>query len=515
MTLSVAKTLQILQSDDLPPFSFLESFARKYSQKVNENEKTPIFSKSTTYNKFPLRHHDSHFKKKHHKKSRWCKSEDKKEITRKVVLKTTTIKKLKGIKASIIKVLNKINENNFDNQVSDLIDVLFNSDDSEAVYIIAQVILDKIWYDKSYYGTYLNLLHKLWDNKTWISNKYKIFKNKEDPPKFFYSSEKDDSLNGPFNTREEANISAQKKFNLRLIFLELCRQNFEKRIEFLEEAEKIGDDGTNTAYKLRRKLFGTVEIIAYFYSDKLVSDKVVHFIVCELIKHNRDEAIRNEEIEAVLSMFKIMFIEKRMPIIIRKTFANYLPTIYKLLEKEWSCRTKYMLEEIVEILQIGSPKKVPLKRAKLVNVEKQVKTLVRKGNIKQALDIIDKNSNKIIEILNESMNDIVEYHEYSESQMKMVFSLFDLNKVSIDDLGICMSNTCENLPDIKIDAPRAPSNVLFFLENLLKKSNNILNVTVNPTTSEKEFVEEQLFEWNKIYDKLPKELQNKLKISVM
>ena len=69
---------------------------------------------------------------------------------------------------------NKITEKNFEKQSLELLKVLSENKEKMSVMIIAELILEKIWYDKSFYSLYVKLCKKLWDNDEWTSDCYQV-----------------------------------------------------------------------------------------------------------------------------------------------------------------------------------------------------------------------------------------------------------------------------------------------------------------------------------------------------
>ena len=236
------------KNDEHYSFPFLESFFGSYSQKVTEDKKIPLFSKTTKYNNFPVRCQWKS-EKKEDKNDEWRKEKS---------MVPTKIQKVSGIKGLACKVLNKITINNFEIQLTELLKVLCENKESMSVVIIANLILEKIWYDKSFYMLYLNLCKKLWENDDWVSESYKIF---EKGKKYFYSLFSDENIKGPFTTYEYAEENAKKMSNFKSVFIGLCRDNFYKREQFINEMNHLDD--SNKKYKLKRQIFGTIEILGY------------------------------------------------------------------------------------------------------------------------------------------------------------------------------------------------------------------------------------------------------------
>ena len=230
---SISSLLEIANGDISISFPFLESFFGKYSQKVTEDRKTPLFSKTSKYSNFPVRcqwkgSNNGGSKKKRvnvnkgkdsreDKEDKWRTGPTPDDIPK---LTPTKIQKVSGIRGLAMKVLNKITIGNFEKQSVELLKVLNENKENMSVKIIAELILEKIWYDKSFYELYVNLCKVLWEDNNWISECYQI---KCIDNKYFYNLyfESDKSVKGPFITEEKAVIAAKKWLILNL-YLFLC-----------------------------------------------------------------------------------------------------------------------------------------------------------------------------------------------------------------------------------------------------------------------------------------------------
>ena len=181
---SITSLLDVFEKVQTPStsFPFLESFCRNYSQKVTEDRKAPLFSKTTKYNNFPVRcqwKSKTYNKNNNKNKNKNRNKIDKYNKWRKDNMIATKIKKVAGIKGLAITILNKITENSFEKQSSNLLICLNNNKSCDSGYIIANLILEKIWYDKGFYELYIKLCKKLWEDNGWLSETYKVFNKKE------------------------------------------------------------------------------------------------------------------------------------------------------------------------------------------------------------------------------------------------------------------------------------------------------------------------------------------------
>ena len=351
-------------------FPFLESFFGSYVKSVNEDRKTPLFSKTTKYNNFPVR---CHWKGITEKNNKYIKPSEiqKKPIILNVDMKNnnedlensklkmipTKINKDSGIKGVAIKILNKITDDNFEAQSSELLKMLCENKEKTSVLIIANLILEKIWYDKAYYKLYINLCKKIWDTDDWVTESYQVFCiEKGDIKKikeYFYILNfelkkefilKAPILKGPFKSHEIAESCAKKMVNFKSIFFGLCRDNFYKREFFINEMIKIQD--SNQKYKLKRQFFGTVEILGHLYNMGHMDENIIHYILLSLLHTDSqysNGAIYEEEIEAFKLLWDIVHYK-----IGSEKMSEYNNLLKVEEKKKWSSRIKFMLDDMLK-----------------------------------------------------------------------------------------------------------------------------------------------------------------------
>lgn len=541
-----------LISEEFEPFPFLESFAREYSQKVSEDKKTPLFSKTSKYNSFPVRCQWKSDKSGERKKKKDGRGDEDREmrsaenrdnVWRKENLESniepTKLKKASGFLSSVLRVLNKITEDNFDSQIKELLKVLNEKKDPKAVKMIANIILEKVWYDKSFYNIYVSLCQKLWENNEWSSESYKIFSSTtSDVLMYFYvlqidplpDNAKAPALNGPYKTQEEAEIAAKQCVHLRTIFLALCRDHFHQREKYITESNKLGD--CNERYKLRRKLFGTVEIVGQFYKMGYLKESVIHYIFLSLLHsdHNKQDGAKfEEEIEAFHLLWNVA--KSKLP---NHIFKEYRPLLEKeKMSNKWSSRTSFMIDDMVESMRCRFlPKRViPLKKEANIQpkqldnsktdmlfderelIEKTLK-LSRSGN--GAIEMITENvkvhkyndrSGCITNITTSLLKDSTEYGEYLPAHLKTILALLKTegSGLTFSQLSEAFSSASEDISDLKIDAPKAPDNFAILLSSILQTNeDDVLQISISPTDTNlpnleiEEFENGQLIEWKNI-----------------
>ena len=250
----------------------------------------------------------------------------------------TKIKKVTGIKGLAITILNKITENSFEKQSSNLLKCLNDNKSCDSGYIIANLILEKIWYDKGFYELYIKLCKKLWEDNGWLSETYKVF-NKNNSYYYQIYNNTNDCIVGTFENSFIANKEVKKITNFKNVFLSVCRDNFYKRHKFIEELRELPD--CNKKYMLKRRLFGTVQILGYMYKLKYIEEDIIHYLFVSLFNKNNG-VIYIEELEAVKLLWDIVF-----DFIEKETMKEYIPLIEKELKKDWCIRIKFMCEDMI------------------------------------------------------------------------------------------------------------------------------------------------------------------------
>lgn len=480
---SITSLLDVFNKIQKPStsFPFLESFYRNYSQKVTEDRKAPLFSKTTKYNNFPVRCQWKTNKKvnKNKNKNTWRKD----KTTQKMA--PTKIKKIKGIKGLAITILNKITDNNFEKQSDNLLKCLNENQSSDSGYIIANLILEKVWYDKGFYELYVKLCKKLWDNTDWLSETYNIFEKNNN---FYYTiyDTIENSTVGKFENSFIATKEVKKIINFKNIFLSICKDNFYKRHGFIEELKKLPD--CNKKYILKRRLFGTVQIIGYMYKLKQIDEDIIHYLLVSMF--NKKEGVSTiEELEAIKLLWDIVFnhIEK-------KTMKEYIPLIEKELKKDWCIRIKFMCEDMINSFKDNKfVKKIKPKQSKenIINNIIKFSRNDKKDKIKNVIKNISSNFYK--DILIKTIKDSIEYDNFIDRHLGFFNYFINYFKISNTLLSNVITNVFSELLEIKLDAPKASNNLKYFLSKL----NN--NITVNLNNIEYDYYEPEEIKKECIY----------------
>jgi hypothetical protein len=574
--------LNLAECQDIIPYPFLNAFAREYAKAVTEDKDAPLFSRTNKYSSFPVRcqwkgsgssnqqgdatgftFSRRNGKREVSKKTRvarmvseppleWRRTGSEDETPSMAV---TKIQKLEGLQGGITRVLNKITNDNFDVQTSDLLKLLKESEDPETVKTLAELILEKVWYDKSFYNLYVSLCKKLWSNTEWNKNAYNVFKM--DTPQgvqYFYStffqnscSKKAQDLQGPFKRSEEAHHEAQAKIHLRSIFLALCRDYFHQREVFIKESQGLPD--STRRYKLRRKLFGTVEILGQFFVMGLLSENIIHYLLLTLL--NKGKGARYaEELEAFQLLWNI----------VRSNLSpgscnEYIEFLERERAGEWNSRIGFMIQDVLEsIPSYRGPKKkkvIPPPEPDTPKIEKcktepttdlLVDKIVQQSRAvgpvhKNALENFYAQKTKLdsakafrclaVKLATGLIRDSTEYGEYMERHLDTLLTmLHDTAKsgLTFTELSESFSEAGEDIAELKLDAPKAPHNMSRILVRILTDTQKepfdteVLQISISrmsdTTQNEQEDIDFQEYEecqrreWQSIIKMAGKELSS-------
>ena len=500
-------------------FPFLESFFGSYSQKVTEDQKTPLFSKTTKYNNFPVRcqwkgSSDKNKYKSNEPQKKTSvpiqvispKEEWRRDTENKDVMVLTKIQKVSGIKGLAIKVLNKLTDNNFEIQSSELLKVLCENKEKTSVIIIANLILEKVWYDKSFYKLYVKLCEKLWNNNDWITECYHVTcieKGKKKIIKeYFYSlnfentdaSRKEPILKGPFLSHELAEEAALKMANFKSVFIAMCRDNFYKRETFINEMVKLPD--SNQKYKLKRRLYGTIEILGHFYEMGNLDENIIHYILLSLLHTDSNQSSGSkyeEEIETLKLLWDI--VHKKIG---SKRMSEYNNLLHVEEKRNWCSRINFMIDDMLtsNLNVKGSDSNTWTKNKSLeckdnsivnlfindnnVTINSLIKPEIKKTNISvinksEVLNKSDKSDksdkSEVLNDKSEVLNDKIEKdiinlsRNFNNENKNDIFDLLkNVNKLSTFSMNI-VSSIIKDSTEYGEYADNHSSTILSFLEN--------------------------------------------------
>ena len=227
---------------------------------------------------------------------------------------TKDIDLLSTYKKIIICNLNKTTNKNIDKIIGIMSEKLLEYTDVIIMYILAEELLKKIWFDNSYYSQYVKIYNHFCNIKEWQENLYVIYNDNSGKYYWKYIKYGDEyeaytpMIFGPFTDSIEANIDALNKTSFKYIFLNHCQKEFQNRQtyvdkinyyynlkidarETLEKNENIDVD--SEIYKLKRKIFGTTEIIGFLTKHKKINKDIVNIIFSKIIEELLNDNIND------------------------------------------------------------------------------------------------------------------------------------------------------------------------------------------------------------------------------
>ena len=200
--------------------------------------------------------------------------------------------------------MNKTTNKNIDKIIEIMSEKLLEYNDIIILYILAEELLKKIWFDNSYYSQYVKVYNHFCNIKEWQENLFLIYGDNNG--QYFWKyikygdehEEKTPMIFGPFNDSIEANRDALHKSSFKYIFLNHCQYEFNNRNTYIEkinyyynlkgEARELLEKNDNIdidveIYKLKRKIFGTTEIIGYLLKYKKINNDIIKVIYTRII----------------------------------------------------------------------------------------------------------------------------------------------------------------------------------------------------------------------------------------
>tara|TARA_Y100000389_G_C17451398_1_gene515067 strand:+ start:813 stop:2747 length:1935 start_codon:yes stop_codon:yes gene_type:complete len=211
-------------------------------------------------------------------------------------------------KKIILGNLNKITDKNIDKIIAILSNKLIDCNDILSFYLLADELIKKIWFDNSFYEQYVKIIKHFSNlSEEWYSNLFLIYNNSDGDFYWKYINYDDEyskyttNIKGGFQSREDALKNALLKSNFKTIFLDVCYREFNKKNDYINEIEDLiiqqsmesenneleKDDIDLKIFKLKRKVVGTVEIIAYLLknTDFRCSNDIFHIICVDILNN--------------------------------------------------------------------------------------------------------------------------------------------------------------------------------------------------------------------------------------
>ena len=202
----------------------ISNFIKNYHLIERIDKYEPIFSSTTKYKSFPI--NSKRPTKNFFQNNKWkIKNVDTNKINQDIKL-----------------LLNKLSKNNIDKIKLELIDILLENYNENIIKIFTKELLNKIWFDEILINEYIYIC-----NEIWIS------------PKFKNNIIKYEMINNFLN-----------EFN--------NRDNYIEKIE-----SDVNDDNI---FILKRKLYGTIDLLSKLYINKHISNDDIKDILNKILNNN-------------------------------------------------------------------------------------------------------------------------------------------------------------------------------------------------------------------------------------
>ena len=453
----------------------LEEFLSIYHGVEEQDKIKPIFSQTTKYKSFPLNFIPKKFSKKMGNGKRKLLVRGG-EGTWRPYTPLTSVEKMKQI---IVSTLNKLTNKNFSEMSGELLKSLYSINCTDALHLLATEILKKAYYDSDYIHLYVTLASRIWSNREWHRTLITIISNSE--TEFYWCENKLEvqdsiSFNGPFTTDKEAISDAMNTINFKKNLLAICQNEFVNRMKQIKESrnEELDEE---EQYKLRRRVFSTLEFIELMYNSKHLAERVMHTIIIDLLhleQYDTDTETYTkrppeEDIEGFVIVWKILYNSKRKPFS-QKYIDQYMNCVEEwLLPLKWSKRIEYMLIDVLEM--VNGKKKELVKVDDDTLIEKLNTIMINYLKDDDVTDCIknaqkyDVDSKKLQQYIIETILSFATDHEKKhDALVRLTKELYKL------DLFInALNSVYEMLSDIALDVPEAAKNLGEFVALINEK----------------------------------------------
>jgi hypothetical protein len=457
---------RILQSE------VINKFVDEYKSIISQDAINPIFSLTSQYSKFP----NSKIKKfKKFNNNLYIKNKD-------AWVPYGKVDEDKLLLHSIKVILNKISHQNYNVLYEELLGKLSQYTDVKILDILSIEFYQKAIQDVNFQPIYLDICHKLWSNYEWQDNLYSILVPDEEDHKYYWYPNNNliesPGLKGPYKSENDLREQVRKVLGFKVSFLNYLQEQYNKRPEYISEIKDKGEYNDELRYKLRRHIFGPIEIIGKLYWKKYIPQSIVHVMILSLLSYQEDELPIEEDIEGLSILWNIIDNEKNIPfkpVLIEQYFK-----IIEKIEKtaHYSTRIKFLIQNMVKKyhdkynektpIRSPTPHNMPLKsNTANMSSEDIINRYLKKGNLDEAIDSIinmeqkDELVDTILYLVCENpKNQVSLFNLWQKLKDKKYFLNVDLQKL----ITIFM----DNINDIEIDCPNATITITNFIELINK-----------------------------------------------
>lgn len=430
---------------------YFNNFIEKYKEIENEDLKKPIFSQNTKFKKISYNNNNN---------NKYLKiGKDQDEHKNIWVFSNPTEESVK-ISILIKSYLNKISNDTYLKISVDFLNDLLLINNPNLFQILITELLDKCLFDNKYRILYINLCHKIWNNKQIHYNLGNIINNNGN---YFWEYKTIPSkFNGPFTSELNAKNDLFNKINFKKYFLNYI-QNLYKNKDLL--FNNLNED--EIIIKKKKNLL-LVELIGILYIEKYINFDIINLIIIDLLHlDNNFKKIEDIEIELLFVLLKLIKDSKDLLEYnnIFSEFTNIISQIIKI--NDMSKRSIFFLNESILILNSFNKEKINTKQNNNNNIDY--------SNLIQSYNIVS--SDQQYDIVYKSIQ------QYISSTKNNNFIVNFLNDIkNLDLIYLIINKLIENIDDIMLDIPNVNEKILKLINDINgnhQNKNKIITILKN------------------------------------
>ena len=247
--------------------NLLTDFLVYYNSIIETDKVQPIFSQTNKYFSQFNQYNKKKYNTNNYKKVQKWKSNS--NLTDKELIQKT-----------IIQYFNKLSNINFDNVLNDFINDILKIENNILFDIISIEIINKCINDPQYQPQYIQICSVIWENTNILKNFINIYD--ENNLKYYKFKLNDKTKYGPFSTIFELKNDVIQKYNFKKVLLKYLKIEFDKKNNYIKEYETC--QNIEKKFKIKRKIFGIIEIIILLYNKKYIEDNIINNILQSLFK---------------------------------------------------------------------------------------------------------------------------------------------------------------------------------------------------------------------------------------
>ena len=446
---------RILQSDTI------DKFVELYKDIISQDAINPVFSLTTQYSKFP----NSKIKKfKKFNNNLYIKSKD-------AWIPYGTVDDNQKLLQAIKATLNKISNRNYSVLYEDLLNSLMQYQDIKILDTLSIEFYKKAIYDIGFQAIYIDICHKLWSNTEWQDNLYSVVAPEDESNKLYWypndSLVKSPTLQGPYKSENDLRDQVRKKLNFKVYFLNFLQKQFQKRMDLIERSNKEGEEDEELRFKIRRKIFGPLELIGKLYWKKYIPQSILHVAILKLLCYQENRNPLEEEIESFCILWKVIDHGKNIPFkpVLIHQYMNLVKDISQHKNK-YSTRISYLIQDVLQeyYIKYGTngqniklPPTPPPELETPYDFESTLYQYLKDRELDHVVSVLKEHqsSQEKEEVVDNIFYLVCENPKECDQLLKL-WKKLDHNKYFINiDYKQVENNFMENIADIEVDCPQA------------------------------------------------------------